>query len=381
MGRNYSRIHVLTLAAATLLTPAFSLAQTSASTEPPPATQGSPSYEFRGGRWIPVETNTPTTLPVDETLDLAEDYLQRGGWRAARKILLRWFETHDRRAPNRDRATFLLAQCYFQSGNRILSFYHFDEVMDLYPESRLYPAALQRQYDIADAYLSGFKNRVLYMSILGMEDEAVEMLFRIQSRAPGSPIAEKALLRTADYYYATSQFDLAADAYGAYVKAYPRSPLVARVKLRQAFSQMALYRGTRFDASPAKDARELLADLIVTEPNLAAGESLPSVVIRIDDALARAMIQSGDWYRRTNNLRGAAYMYRLMLATYPESPDAPEAQRRLDRIPEKFKDNPAPTTTPSVPEPGEFFTPPPASSRPASAPSSPATTPNRPSNR
>jgi outer membrane protein assembly factor BamD (BamD/ComL family) len=41
-------------------------------------------------------------------------------------------------------------------------------------------------------------------------DEAVEMLYRIQQRSPGSQLAERALLRTANYYFSDQQYDFAA---------------------------------------------------------------------------------------------------------------------------------------------------------------------------
>lgn len=318
-----------------------------APTPPPPPTPpttepAQPEFEFRGGRWIPLAELAPTTLPTDPELDRAEEFLQRGGWRAARTVLLRWFRTNDRRHPLRDRATFLLAEVYFMSGNRIRSFYHFDEVMDLFPESPLYRNALQRQYDIADAYLRGFRNRLFGLPILSAQDEALEMLFRIQTRAPGSPLAERALLRTADFYFATSQFDLAADAYASYVTSFPRSPLAPRARLRQAFSLMAMFRGTRFDATPLTDARELLSDLIVVQPELSRQESLPAVVGRIDEAQARKILQTGDWYRRTDQPRGAAFMYRLLLTRFPDSADADAARERLARLPASVLEDPEP---------------------------------------
>src|SRR5690606_9202614 len=104
------------------------------------------------------------------------------------------------------------------------------------PDSPLFAEALQRQYDIADAYLKGYKMRFMRIPMFRAYDEAIEMLFRIQQRVPGSAIAEKSLLRSADFYYADAQYDLSADAYASYIRAYPRSPLVPRVKLRQAFS-------------------------------------------------------------------------------------------------------------------------------------------------
>ena len=89
-------------------------------------------------------------------------------------------------------------------------------------------------------------------------------MLRVQQRSPGSPLAERALLRTADWYYSSADYDLAHDAYGVYVKNYPRSPMVPQVKLRQAFSSLAQFRGVRFgqllyggdDLSGEWDARD-----------------------------------------------------------------------------------------------------------------------------
>src|SRR4051794_39250001 len=161
----------------------------------------------------PTEQQTQK-VSADPVLDRAEDNLVAHRWKAAHDLILQWLKNHPS-AADRDRALYLLAQVYFQSGDRVRSFYHLDELLDTYPGSKLYPAALQLQYDIADDYLNGFKDTFLGLRVVSMEDEAVEMLFRIQERAPGSPVAEQALKRTADHYFNTSQFDLAGDAYQA----------------------------------------------------------------------------------------------------------------------------------------------------------------------
>ncbi len=303
-----------------------------------PTTAPAPTYEFRSGRWIPLAG--PATQPAEDVvLDRAEDLLQRGAHNQARKLLLEWFEARDkdgvpdRKVANRDRATFLFAESYYQYGNRILAFYHFDEVMDLFPESRFYYPSLQRQYDIADAYLLGYKRRFLKLAILGAEDEAIEMLYRIQNRSPGSPLAEKALLRTADFYYRTAQYDLAADAYGVYLKSYPRSPLVTAVRLRQAFSSIGQFRGTKFDPTPITDARQQLSDLIVSEPKVAADEGLAEMVDRIDGAFAQKLYQTGDFYDRTHQPVAAVYTWRYLVQTYPDSMLSGRAQARIAKMP------------------------------------------------
>jgi outer membrane assembly lipoprotein YfiO len=300
-----------------------------------------PSWELNpGGGWH--LTTAPTTQPIhDETLDRAEQMIQHGQVGPAKKIVMSWIKSH-KDSPVRDRAIFLLGECNYLLGNRFLSFYNFDELLDNSPDSRYFYPALQRQYDIADAYLKGYKNRFLGLPIIDAHIEATEMLFRVQQRSPGSPLAEKALLRVADYFYGAGDFEVAADAYAAYIRGYPRSPNLPRVRLRQAFSALAQFRGIQYDATPIIDARQQLQDLQATYPQIAEEENIPAIIQRIDRALAKKLLDIGDYYRRTSKPAAAVYYYRYLTGTYPDYGEAQEAQRRLSRMPQSALDQPYP---------------------------------------
>ncbi|HSU69745.1 MAG TPA: outer membrane protein assembly factor BamD [Tepidisphaeraceae bacterium] len=329
------------LASILLLTTASTLAIAA----PPP-----PAAEFRNGRWQSVQT--PTSQPAsDPELDRAEQLLKAGQNSVALKVLLYWIKTHAKDAPLRDRAVFLLGQANYQLDDRIKAFYFFDEVMDEYPESSLFFPALEMQYRIADEYLKGHKERFLGLPIVGYEEEAIEMLYRIQQRSPGSPLAERALLRTADWYYSNADYDLAHDAYGTYVKNYPRSPMVPQVKLRQAFSSLAQFRGVRFDPTPMLDARAELSDIMIAYPDLAKEENVAAVIHAIDETAAQKLFVRADFYQRTHEPRAAVYTYRYLLATYPNAPQAPKAKEALARQPQWALDQPEPP-------PGKEFAPP-----------------------
>src|SRR5439155_23058265 len=144
--------------------------------------------------------------------------------------------------PQFDRGLYLNAQALYQYGDRIRAYYYLDELMDERPDSRLYPAALEMQYRIADGYLNGYERRFFGMPAFHAYDEAIEMLYRIQQRSPGSQLAERSLLRTANYYYSDQQYDFAADTYAAFMRTFPRSPQVPRVKLRCAYALYAQFR-------------------------------------------------------------------------------------------------------------------------------------------
>ena len=87
-----------------------------------------------------------------------------------------------------------MADNLYRADDWIKSFYYLDELLDKYPESSLFYPALNLQYQIADGFLNGHLRKFLGMHILSAEEEAIEMLFRIQQRSPGSELAEKCLL-------------------------------------------------------------------------------------------------------------------------------------------------------------------------------------------
>ncbi len=284
-----------------------------------------------GGKWPQVEA--PASRQADNpTLDRAERMLSSGQTSDAKKLLLD-YAVNSRTARDRDRALFLLADVYRRDDDYLKAFYQYDELLDTYPESRLYSQSLEKQYDIADALLRGHKRRLFGLSILPADDEGIDMLFRLQERSPGSPLAERSLLRTAEYYFASSQFDLAGDAYAAYIRSYPRSPDVPRIRIREAFCSYAQFRGVNFDATHLIDARAQFEDIKVRYPQLATSSNVQQFIDSINETLARKMYLTADFYRRTDKPGGAAYTLRELAKTYPDSKEAKLVPKELTRLP------------------------------------------------
>jgi outer membrane assembly lipoprotein YfiO len=309
------------------------------------------------GRWTQSPTTTKSDGPVvNPFLDRAQQLFNSRDYQFVHDILLDWLLKNPK-APDRPRALLLMAQTYFELGDRLECFYQGDELIDNYPDSKLFFPTLELQYRVADAYLSGYKNKFLGLRIVPMDDTAIEMLFRIQERAPGSPLAEKALARSADFYYRTSQFDLAADAYGAFVRIYPRSNEVARARLRQAYSNFAQFRGPRYDGTPLLDARTQFLGIQARDPELAREEGVQQFIDRIDEQLAAKLVVNAQYYERVGEPKAAVFVYRSLVQRYPASREAVAARKILEKMPastltdpwppQSAAQLPAPTTRPT----------------------------------
>lgn len=303
------------------------------------------TFELRGGRyWEPIKS--PTTAPAtDEILDRVGQLLENKNFGAAKKLALNWIKRNPKDHPLRDRGLYLLGVANFYEGERLESFYDFDELLDQYPDSKYFYPSLERQYEIADAYLLGYKRKFMGIPMFNAADEGIEILYRIQQRSPGSPLSEKSLKRTGDYYYAAAEYDLAVDAYQAFIERYPRSPDKPQIQLKKAFAQLAQFRGTRFDATPIINARAALEEIQVMYPEMARRENLSAVIERIDASLARKNVQLGEFYTRINQYKAAAYQYKYVLTTYPNSPESERARTNLTKLPASAQQVPLPPAT------------------------------------
>lgn len=299
------------------------------------------------GQWRQIDqpTTAATEPVVAPELNRVERLIEGRKFSAAVERGIDWLVTPENRgSPIRDRALFLVAQALFGDGDRVKAFYYLDELLDTYPESPLYFPALEVQYRIADAYLNGYRLRWLGMPLFNAEEEGVEMLYRIQARVPGSTLAEKALLRTADHYYSQQDYDFAGDAYAAFLRQYPRSPHVPRVRLRRAYASLAQFTGLRFDATPVIDGREQLRAIAALYPDLAAEEKVPALLQRIDAVLAEKLLVRADFYGRTKQPDACAYTLKYVMLAYPNSPQADQAARALARLPLSAQEQPGPQT-------------------------------------
>ncbi|HEX8340800.1 MAG TPA: outer membrane protein assembly factor BamD [Tepidisphaeraceae bacterium] len=289
------------------------------------------TFELSEGRFTELPAAAPTTLPAPEpALKNVERLIDLKQFNAAHRQALGWLLAH-KADPNYPFGLFLLAQGLNGDDEPIEAFYYCDELLDNHPASTYYAGALDLQYAIADSLLNGRKVKSAGLKIFSGTDDAIEMLFRIRERAPGSPLSERALRRTADFYFSDGQFDLAADAYGAYAKAYARSPNYPEILLRQAFSNYAQFTGLRFDPTPLVNARTQMNEMVNKYPEAAERENIPAFIDSIDKTLARKLATTADFYRRTGKPGAEKAIQRTLVEQFPQSDEAQRARAQLEK--------------------------------------------------
>jgi len=284
-------------------------------------------HVWKDGKWVPAPKGKKGT-PEGE-ISLMRRYLDAGKPRAARKAAKRFLQRYPTDS-RREEAMMLAAQAQMDRGRYYDAFERFNYQLDQYPNGEFFERGLQRQYEIADAFLKGRKRRIIWgMFRKSGAEDGLEILAQIAQRVPGTVIAEKSVLRAADYHYEAEQAAEAVEAYDNYIKMFPKSPRLSYAMLRAARATYAQYRGEAFDDTPLVDARHRFDDFAKLYPVEARKANVPMVLSQIRNALVRRTFATAKFYRRVRRKEAAIFYYRKVIAEHRDSHWARRAKDAL----------------------------------------------------
>ena len=210
--------------------------------------------------------------------------------------------------------------------------YDYEYVIRAYPGSEQFNTALQREFQIARLYSHGVRRKFLGMPIITCYSEAEEILIRIQERAPGSQIGERASLELGEHYLRMGEIHNAATAFDMFLVNYPHSPRREYVMLRLIQTDLAIFKGPQFDATGLLNAAERIKMYQKEYPASAQKMDATGILNRIDESLARREYLTAQWYAQTGEKVSAIYMYRRVVRDHPRSTAARDALAVLNRL-------------------------------------------------
>ena len=312
------------------------------------AAAGSPArgegteHVWKDGKWVaapkPVE-GTP-----EGELALVRMHLDKENPKSALKAARNFLVKYPKDA-RREEVMMLIGQAEMDRGNYDKAYDRFNEQMDQYRNGKFYDRAVQRQYEIADAFLKGRKRKAWIFRVSGV-DKGIEILNGIADRAPGTVIAEKALLRVADYHYNAKNVVEAVEAYDHYVKTFPQSPRkrVSHAILRAARARYAQYRGDAFDDTPLTDAQQRFIIYEERYPDEAKKNNVPMVLSQIRSALIQRYFTAAKFYQRVGRKTAAIFYYKKVIDQDDKSHWARRAEDALTKLGVKPAKTAAPKT-------------------------------------
>ena len=253
----------------------------------------------------------------------------------AEKLLTEWIERYPNH-PLRVEAILLRGDAKTQRRHYFRALFDYEKVIRDFPASPQFHTALERELKIAGLFSKGVKRRFWGMRLLTAYAESEELMIRIQERAPGSEIGEKASIALGDYYFDRAKMSNAAQAYALFLENYPRSQRREHAMLRLIQANLARFKGPRFDATGLVEAAERLKMFREAYPAAAEKISSAALLVRIEESLAKKLLYDGDWYQQRGETVSAVYLYQRTITDHPATDAARAAIRRLKAIDEPY---------------------------------------------
>ena len=291
-------------------------------------TTAPPGWELRNGSWVPLVQPSPGT-PEGQVAEMIRE-LDAGETKKLISNAKAWKKAY-KLHPLMPQVLLLQGDAEVARGNKYKALYSYEEMLLNYPTSDLYTSVLTREYNIADAFLDGYKRKFLGMRILSVSEDALELLDRIQDRQRGSALAEQAGMRIVDYYYSVGRFQEASDSATDFLKRYPYSQYVRKAEIRRAQSSLGNFHGVLFDFTPLYDARERLGGVQDEYPQSSEQLQIPAINDRIYQLEGKKELEIARYYWRAGRKHAAAYYYKRVMANWPDTLSAQAAREELAR--------------------------------------------------
>lgn len=284
---------------------------------------------WEGNQWVQAKPPKPGS-PEGDLVDIRA-LVEEGRNKQAVKAVDKFLLAHAASAICEE-AMNLAGQALVSNGRYWDAYGWYERQITNYPSGAYFERALDREYLIADAFIGGRKRRALKILKVSAQEDGIEILMRIAAHAPGSDLAERALLRVADYHFDRQEYPEAIAVYDEFVKSNPHSKRRAYAMLRAAKASLLSFRGVKWDTAPLLDAAVRFRVFAQAYPKAGEKENAVGILSEIRQTLAHKAFHSGTFYERTGHRPSAVFYYRKVVREYSDSPWAQQARQKLDSM-------------------------------------------------
>lgn len=225
---------------------------------------------------------------------------------------------------------YIEAEQFYGDGKLYKAATKYKQFLDAYPDSVLYPAAMERLFSIGVAYLQGEKRRFIKVLKLPAFDDGVSLMWDIADRAGNTPIALRALTTLAENQERKKKYFDAYQTWAEVATRWPTGKTGEDALLRMAEELHSSYNGPQYDAGALQSARSYYEDFIARYPAVAEKLNVAAELEMIKEQLAYKQYETGFYYERTGKREVAKGYYDKIITEWPDTKAAVMAQMRLD---------------------------------------------------
>jgi outer membrane protein assembly factor BamD (BamD/ComL family) len=212
----------------------------------------------------------------------------------------------------------------------------YQKVIDKYPFSERIPQIIEREYKIAEAFMSGEKRKTMGVA-LPVDNPAIEIFTKVIENSNYGPLAAGAQYKLGLVLKGLSRYYEAEEAFNKVVTNYPDSEWTEAAKFQIASCRAAVSRGPDYDQGAAKEAKQKFEDFVKDHPDAVLSNDAEKNIEQLREKEAEGNYNIGRFYEKQKAFEAAKIYYNEIINNCPSSIWSARALERL-RIMEKNKE-------------------------------------------
>ncbi len=285
--------------------------------------------QYVDGRLVPVDSYEPGSAG-HAYVQISQAYEARDYGRVV--SLAQKFAKKHRADPLREDVYFLAGQSELAQERYYQAYEFFEKVLELNPGGQYFHPSLQGEFECAQAFMRGERQVIGRIFRIKAEEEAIMIFHSIARHAPGSEMAEQALLEVADYYFSKGEYLEAIEAFDQFNEAFPHSEHASRTVLAGADCAWLYYAGPEYDETPLLEAMHRYTNFLEQFPYYPQADQVRQRLVEIDEARAERIYAQAEFYTRTHEPDSAIYCHEQVIKQFPTTTWAQRSWAYLGRL-------------------------------------------------
>ncbi len=245
---------------------------------------------------------------------------------------------------------FLLGESYFFCDRYPDAHEAYETLLKKYEFSRHVNRAAAREFAMGRYWEQVYRTNPRWVTTPNFTDKtqptfdtwghAMKAYEHVRMNDPGGPLADHAVMATANANFIEGRYEEAARFYDMLRKDYPKSEHQLNAHLLALEAKQHVYQGSMYDGTPLKEINEIADQTLLRfgrQLSEADRNRVLDVKNRVVEEQATRQWSVGQYYDKNAYYGSARIYYQAVVDAYPQTKSAQWARRRLEEI----KDRPA----------------------------------------
>ena len=295
-----------------------------------------PAYAYwvwtpKTGRWINPKTEAKPT--PKEQFEYAKEFYDAKSYEEAKREFSKLVKRYSK-SFEASEAQYYLGLIDETQGNLYEAYLSFQKVIDKYPFSERMQEIIEREYKIAERFMSGEKRKAMGV-VLPVENPAIEIFTKVIENSTYGPLAPAAQYKLGLVLKGLLRYYEAEEAFNKVISSYPTSEWVEPAKFQLASTRAAVSRGPDYDQAAAKEAKDKFEEFVKEHPDAVLSREAEKNIAQLRAKEAESKFAIARFYEKQGDYTAAKIYYEEVITNYADNIVAAKAVERL-RIVEKI---------------------------------------------